>query len=150
MIAIVDYGAGNLRSVQKAFDSLEQESVITSDPSQVSRASKIVLPRRRPLRLDCQPQPFGPAGSYCERSRTRNPVLGHMRGDAMAVSGQRRIARHIRVGNVDRPLRAISGEGQIAACGLELLANRLDIAAVSGHRFFQLCLLHPLVSLPRR
>lgn len=44
MIAIVDYGAGNLRSVQKAFDSLEQESVTTSDPGQVSRASKIVLP----------------------------------------------------------------------------------------------------------
>lgn len=44
MIAIVDYGAGNLRSVQKALDSLDQENVITSDPGQVSRASKILLP----------------------------------------------------------------------------------------------------------
>lgn len=44
MIAIVDYGAGNLRSVQKAFDWLGQENAITSDPEQVSRASKIVLP----------------------------------------------------------------------------------------------------------
>ena len=32
MIAIVDYGAGNLRSVQRALDSLEQENVISSDP----------------------------------------------------------------------------------------------------------------------
>ena len=30
MIAIVDYGAGNLRSVQRALDSLEQENVISS------------------------------------------------------------------------------------------------------------------------
>ena len=44
MIAIVDYGAGNLVSVKKAFDWLGQESLITSDPAQVARAAKIVLP----------------------------------------------------------------------------------------------------------
>jgi imidazole glycerol-phosphate synthase subunit HisH len=44
MIAIVDYGAGNLCSVRKAFDWLGKENAITSDPEQVSRASKIVLP----------------------------------------------------------------------------------------------------------
>ena len=44
MVAIVDYGAGNLVSVKKAFDWLGQESVITSDPAQVARAQKIVLP----------------------------------------------------------------------------------------------------------
>ena len=44
MIAIVDYGAGNLSSVRKAFDWLREENAITSDPEQVSRASKIVLP----------------------------------------------------------------------------------------------------------
>jgi len=44
MIAIVDYGAGNLVSVKKAFDHLQQDCVITSDPSQVARAAKVVLP----------------------------------------------------------------------------------------------------------
>jgi glutamine amidotransferase len=44
MIAIIDYGAGNLRSVKKAFDWLHQESLITSDPEQVAKAGKIVLP----------------------------------------------------------------------------------------------------------
>lgn len=44
MIAIVDYGAGNLVSVKKAFDHLRQDCVITSDPAQVSSAAKIVLP----------------------------------------------------------------------------------------------------------
>jgi imidazole glycerol-phosphate synthase subunit HisH len=44
MIAIVDYGAGNLVSVKKALDWLGQQSVITSDPDQVARAERIVLP----------------------------------------------------------------------------------------------------------
>lgn len=44
MIAIVDYGAGNLVSVKKALDYLGQECAITSEPSTVERATKIVLP----------------------------------------------------------------------------------------------------------
>ena len=44
MIAIVDYKAGNLASVKKAFDHLGHESAITSDPAAISRADKIVLP----------------------------------------------------------------------------------------------------------
>lgn len=44
MIAIVDYGAGNLVSVKKALDWLGQECAITSDPGQVKKATKVVLP----------------------------------------------------------------------------------------------------------
>jgi glutamine amidotransferase len=44
MIAIVDYQAGNLASVRKAFDYLGHESVITDDPEAIARAQKIVLP----------------------------------------------------------------------------------------------------------
>ena len=44
MIAIVDYGAGNLVSVKKAFDWLRQECVVTSDPMLVAKAQKVVLP----------------------------------------------------------------------------------------------------------
>jgi imidazole glycerol-phosphate synthase subunit HisH len=44
MIAIVDYGAGNLVSVKKALDWLDQDCAITSDPTTVAKASKIVLP----------------------------------------------------------------------------------------------------------
>jgi imidazole glycerol-phosphate synthase subunit HisH len=44
VIAIVDYQAGNLASVKKAFDHLRHESVITADPAEIARAEKIVLP----------------------------------------------------------------------------------------------------------
>jgi imidazole glycerol-phosphate synthase subunit HisH len=44
MIAIVDYKAGNLTSVKKAFDHLGAENFVSSDPVEVARADKIVLP----------------------------------------------------------------------------------------------------------
>jgi len=44
MIAIIDYGMGNLRSVQKAFERVGREAIVTDDPAVVRRASKVVLP----------------------------------------------------------------------------------------------------------
>ena len=44
MIAIIDYGAGNLQSVKKAFDFIGAESVITNDPKVILSADKILLP----------------------------------------------------------------------------------------------------------
>ncbi len=44
MIAIIDYGMGNLRSVQKGFEKVGHEAVVTSDPDQVAAAEKVVLP----------------------------------------------------------------------------------------------------------
>ncbi len=44
MITIVDYKAGNLASVQKAFTHLGCVAEITSDPDVVARASRLVLP----------------------------------------------------------------------------------------------------------
>ena len=44
MIAIVDYGMGNLRSVQKALERVGHAATITSAPSVVARAERVVLP----------------------------------------------------------------------------------------------------------
>jgi len=44
MIAIVDYGAGNLNSVKKAFDHIGADVVVTDQPEIVAAADKIVLP----------------------------------------------------------------------------------------------------------
>jgi len=44
VIAIIDYKAGNLSSVKKAFDHLGADSLITDDPKLVRTAQKIVLP----------------------------------------------------------------------------------------------------------
>jgi len=44
MIAIIDYGMGNLRSVEKAFAHVGCEACITADPEEVRRADALVLP----------------------------------------------------------------------------------------------------------
>jgi imidazole glycerol-phosphate synthase subunit HisH len=44
MIAIIDYGMGNLRSVQKGFERVGCDAVVTADPKVVLEADKIVLP----------------------------------------------------------------------------------------------------------
>ena len=44
MTTIVDYGAGNLRSVQNTFDELGAEYHVTNRPAKVRAATKIILP----------------------------------------------------------------------------------------------------------
>ncbi len=44
MIAIIDYGMGNLRSVQKGFEKIGCEAVVTADPQVVLQAERVVLP----------------------------------------------------------------------------------------------------------
>lgn len=44
MIAIIDYNAGNLKSVEKALLSLGHECVVTRDFKEIERADKVILP----------------------------------------------------------------------------------------------------------
>ena len=44
MIAIIDYGMGNLRSVQKGFEKIGSEALITDDPKVILQAESVVLP----------------------------------------------------------------------------------------------------------
>ena len=44
MIALIDYDAGNIKSVEKAFQSLGKEVVLTRDPDVLKRADHVVLP----------------------------------------------------------------------------------------------------------
>jgi len=44
MIVIVDYGMGNLRSVQKGFEKVGSIAAISRDPDQIRTANRLVLP----------------------------------------------------------------------------------------------------------
>ena len=44
MIAIIDYDAGNLRSVEKAVEYLGKKPVVTRDPRQILSADHVILP----------------------------------------------------------------------------------------------------------
>ncbi len=72
MVTIIDYGSGNLRSVQKAFERLGVLAVITSDPNQVAEAKCVVLPG---------------VGAFCDaigelhRRQLVDPIIRHVHAD---------------------------------------------------------------------
>jgi glutamine amidotransferase len=72
MVTIVDYGSGNLRSVQKAFERLGVAAEITDDPHAVAEARRLVLPG------------VGAFGDAMRELRARGlvaPILDHIRAD---------------------------------------------------------------------
>ena len=44
MIAVIDYGAGNLLSVRKALDFIGAENIVTADKAQIEAADAVILP----------------------------------------------------------------------------------------------------------
>lgn len=76
MIAIVDYKAGNLTSVKKAFDHIRAESVITADPEVVAKADKIVLPGVGHFAATCALSSAGLREAIASAMQREVPYLG--------------------------------------------------------------------------
>jgi glutamine amidotransferase len=77
MIAIIDYGMGNLRSVQKAIEAVGSSAEITSDPDRVRRASKVILPGVGAFAdAIAELKRTGLAETFCEAVRAGKPCLG--------------------------------------------------------------------------
>jgi glutamine amidotransferase len=72
MITIVDYGSGNLRSVQKAFERLGVAAEITDDPQRVAEAERLVLPGVGA---------FGDAMAQLHARGLVEPIVAHLRAD---------------------------------------------------------------------
>ena len=72
MVTIIDYGSGNLRSVQKALARVGVEARIADDPNVVAESSRLVLPG------------VGAFGDAIRALRSRGlvePILAHIRAD---------------------------------------------------------------------
>lgn len=77
MITIIDYGMGNLRSVQKAIESLGHPAEVTGDPDRVRRASKVILPGVGAFAdAVAELRRTGLGESFCEAVRAGKPCLG--------------------------------------------------------------------------
>ncbi|MCB0802937.1 MAG: imidazole glycerol phosphate synthase subunit HisH [Flavobacteriales bacterium] len=44
MITIIDYGAGNIKSIRNMLKKIGQQSVISNHPEEIARAEKLILP----------------------------------------------------------------------------------------------------------
>ena len=77
MIAIIDYGMGNLRSVSKGFEKVGHTAVIARDPVTISNASHVVLPGVGAFR-DCMKnlERYGLIDSVYKAIESGKPFLG--------------------------------------------------------------------------
>jgi len=77
VIAIVDYGMGNLRSVQKAFEHVGASAQIVTRPEQLADATKVVLPGVGAFRdAMIHLQERGLVEPVVEAARSGRPFLG--------------------------------------------------------------------------
>ena len=77
MIAIIDYGVGNLFSLRSSLEKIGVEAIVTADPLQIASADKLILPgvgafgdaiqKLRNSELD---------KLICQLARTGKPIMG--------------------------------------------------------------------------
>jgi imidazole glycerol-phosphate synthase subunit HisH len=77
MIALLDYGAGNLRSVENALRAVGAEVQVTRDPDAVRRADRVVVPGQGAMRACADAmRASGCAEALVEGIRAGKPTLG--------------------------------------------------------------------------
>ncbi|WP_242394637.1 imidazole glycerol phosphate synthase subunit HisH [Anaeromyxobacter oryzisoli] len=76
-VALVDYGAGNLRSVENALREVGAQVVVTRDPAVVRSADRVVVPGQGSM-PECAEamRRSGVADAFLEAIRKGTPVLG--------------------------------------------------------------------------
>lgn len=93
MIAIIDYQAGNLNSVHKAFSRFSQAVAITSDPAQLCRASKLVLPGVGHFAVTASLSTNGLKKAILDQIQQDTPVLGICLGLQWLFKGSEEASR---------------------------------------------------------
>lgn len=74
MIGIIDYGMGNLRSVENALDHLGLDHVISADPAVLDGCDRLILPGVGAMK-DCM-EALRESGLDVYITRSRKPILG--------------------------------------------------------------------------
>ena len=149
MIAIIDYGMGNLRSVQKAFERSGHAATITSDPAVLADADEARAARRR--RVPRRHRRAANRASSSSRSARPSPRASRSSASAWAcnccsTSATRTASTQglgVFPGEVVRFRRAARVQG--AAHGLEPAAVPPPPADLRRHRRRRVLLLRPLV-----
>ena len=115
MIAILDYGMGNLRSVEKAFEHVGAPAVVTRDHARVREAEGVVLPGVGAFPKAMQAiRELGLDELMAERLETGVPVLG------ICLGMQLLFERSVELGGADG-LGFLAGEvGPLDAPGLKI------------------------------
>lgn len=109
MIAIVDYGVGNLFSLQSSFKAIGAEAKLTSDKTELENADKIVLPGVGAFG-DAAEKLFssGLAETVIEQARRGKPILGICLGMQLLFEKSYEYGEHKGLGLIKGEIRPIA------------------------------------------
>jgi glutamine amidotransferase len=99
VIAIVDYGMGNLRSVEKALQKLGHHAAVTSDPAEIHAADRVILPgvgafgaAMAHLTLPSEEEPL--LDAVLDAARSGRPFMGICLGMQLLLSESEEMGCH--------------------------------------------------------
>ncbi len=109
MIAIVDYGVGNLFSLRSSFAAIGADAVVTSDPMVIKNAEKIILPGVGAFE-DAAKKLFssGLGELVIEEAKRGKPILGICLGMQMLFERSLEYGEHKGLGLIRGEIRPIS------------------------------------------
>lgn len=109
MIAIVDYGVGNIYSLGSSLKYIGADSVITSDEAVIRRADRILLPGVGAFSdAAAKLRATGLDKVVCEEARAGKPLIGICLGMQMLLERSFEFGEHEGLGLIEGSVRPIS------------------------------------------
>jgi glutamine amidotransferase len=133
-IAILDYGMGNLRSVEKALEHVEAETIRTADHDEVRAADGIVLPGVGAFRkaMDAVRE-RGLDELLHERAGAGVPIIGLCLGMQLLFESSTELGGSAGIGLLEGDVRALDASGlKVPQIGWNPVTWRGDSALIEG------------------
>lgn len=135
MIAIVDYGVGNLNSVQKALMHLGHEAVITSDAQVLACAAGVVLPGVGAFGDAMDNLALrGLVSPLRALSQEGKPLLGICLGMQLLFTTSEEHGRHVGLGIIEGHVRRMRGDYKVPHVGWNELTIQSPHPLLEGVR----------------
>jgi glutamine amidotransferase len=110
-VAIIDYGVGNLRSVEKAFAATGQDAIVTSEKEDLRKAERLVLPGVGAFAACMSAlHEYGLVDLVLERVKEGVPMLGVCVGMQMLFEGSDEFGKSEGLGLLKGRVRRFSDE----------------------------------------
>ncbi len=111
MIAIIDYGVGNIFSLYSSFKYIGADAVLTSDPEIIKNSNKIILPGVGAFADAAQKLKDSGLGELvCEQARAGKPLLGICLGMQLLFEKSYEYGEHRGLGLIRGSVRPIAPE----------------------------------------
>ena len=110
MIAIIDYGVGNLFSLKSSFAAIGQEAVVTCDPDVIASADRLILPGVGAFGDAAQKlRDSGMADVVKRQAASGKPIMGICLGMQLLFDKSYEYGEHEGLGLIRGEIRPISG-----------------------------------------